>query len=406
MRIRSETEGSSATSRSACASPLHRLRRSPSPKRGRRGDARAVPCHHSAMPKFPPLKPDSDQMLHLDALRIVGAVMIVVFHFNRFIDLDGRWRVADDAIKAYSLIVDLFFLISGYVMAAIYAGRLTCWRRYRDFLQKRVARLGPLHWATLLAFVVIAALGWTGVINERDPSRYDVTCIPQNILFIHAWGTCKAQTWNFVSWAISAEMGLYVALPLLFVITARGPWITAGAAFGSLVLLLWISRTGETFSQWTYDFGVARAVPGFLLGMWAFQVRGALARLPLARVAMWGLLAVFAVAGAFHVPRTALLFLVYAVGLAGVAADARGVQGGVSQALAPWAQLSFSLYLLHPLALKIALNWVGFGAWGLTGDAMRLWCLLWVILLFPIAYASLVLFERPARDRLATWGKH
>ena len=201
-------------------------------------------------------------------------------------------------------------------------------------------------------------------------------------------------------------MGLYVALPPLFVITARGPWITAAAAFGSLVLLLWISRTGETFSQWTYDFGVARAVPGFLLGMWAFQVRGALARLPLARVAMWGLLAAFAVAGAFHVPRTALLFLVYAVGLAGVAADARGVQGGVSQALAPWAQLSFSLYLLHPLALKIALNWVGLGAWGLTGDAMRLWCLLWVILLFPIAYASLVLFERPARDRLATWGKH
>ena len=75
--------------------------------------------------KLPPLKPDSDQMLHLDALRIVGAVMIVVFHFNRFINLDGRWQVADDTVKSFSLIVDLFFLISGYVMAAIYTGRLT-----------------------------------------------------------------------------------------------------------------------------------------------------------------------------------------------------------------------------------------------------------------------------------------
>ena len=166
--------------------------------------------------RLPPLKPDSDQMLHLDALRIVGAVMIVVFHFNRFINLDGRWQLADDAIKSFSLIVDLFFLISGYVMAAIYAGRLTTAAKYRDFLQKRVARLGPLHWATMGVFVIIAALGWAGVLNERDPSRYDVTCIPQNVLFIHAWGTCKAQTWNFVSWAISAEMGLYVALPLLF----------------------------------------------------------------------------------------------------------------------------------------------------------------------------------------------
>lgn len=355
--------------------------------------------------KLPPLKPDSDQMLHLDALRIVGAVMIVVFHFNRFLNLDGRWQAADDTIKSFSLIVDLFFLISGYVMAAIYTGKLTTFARYRDFLKKRVARLGPLHWATMLVFVVIAALGWTGVINERDPSRYDVTCLPQNILFVHAWGTCKAQTWNFVSWAISAEMGLYIALPLLFWISARGWPATAVVAFGSLVLLLWISRGGETFSQWTYDFGVARAVPGFMLGMLAFQARGALARLPLARVAMWALLAAFFVAAWAGAPRTALLLAIYAVGLAGVAADAQGVQGGVSKALAPWAQLSFSLYLLHPIALKVALNWVGFGMWRLNGDAMRLWCLVWIVLLIPIAYLSLIGFERPARDWIARLGK-
>ena len=76
-----------------------------------------------------------------------------------------------------------------------------------------------------------------------------------------------------------------------------------------------------------------------------------------------------------------------------MAADAQGVQGGISRRLAPWAQLSFSLYLLHPIALKIALNWVGFGAWGLSGDAMRLWCLLWVVLLIPAAYLSLIGFE-------------
>jgi len=355
--------------------------------------------------RLPPLKPDSDQMLHLDALRIVGAVMIVVFHFNRFINLDGRWQLADDAIKSFSLIVDLFFLISGYVMAAIYAGRLTTFAKYRDFLQKRVARLGPLHWATMLVFVIIAALGWTGVLNERDPSRYDVTCIPQNVLFIHAWGTCKAQTWNFVSWAISAEMGLYIALPLLFWITARGAWATAATALGSLGLLLWISRTGETFSQWTWNFGVARAVPGFMLGMLAFQLRDVLGKLPLARFVMWALLAAFVVASGMGESRTSLLFLIYAVGLAGVAADAAGAQGGVSRALAPWAQLSFSLYLLHPIALKIALNWVGFGTWHLTGDAMRLWCLFWVVALFPIAYLSLIGFERPARDWVARLGK-
>jgi len=117
------------------------------------------------------------------------------------------------------------------------------------------------------------------------------------------------------------------------------------------------------------------------------------------------LLAVFLIASTFRIERTLLLLIVYAVGLAGVAADAAGSQGGVSRRLAPWAQLSFSLYLLHPIALKIALNWVGFGMWGLDGDAMRLWCLFWLIALFPIAYLSLIGFERPARDWVAKLGK-
>ncbi len=353
------------------------------------------------MIKLPPLKPDSDQMLHLDALRMVGALMIVVFHFNRFLNLDGRWQLADDAIKNFSLIVDLFFVISGYVMAAIYTGRLTSPAKYAAFLKKRVARLGPLHWLTLGVFIAIAAAGWVGWINERDPSRYDVSCIVPNILFIHAWGVCHAQTWNFVSWAISAEMGVYIALPLLLWITGKGRVVTAVLAFGSLALLAWISRGGETFSQWTYNFGVARAVPGFLLGMLAWQMRPWLARLPAAPWLMWGLLAAFVIASGAGAPRGALLLVVYAIGFAGVAADAAGRVGKATRWMAPWAQLSFTLYLLHPIALKIALNWVGLGLWNLNGDAMRLWVLAWVILLIPISYLSLILFERPARDAIA-----
>jgi len=107
-------------------------------------------------------------MLHLDALRIVGAVMIVVFHFNRFINLDGQWQWADDTIKTFSLIVDLFFFISGYVMAAIYTGRLTSFDKYRDFIQKRVARLGPLHWATMLVFIAVHARDFAPSSNTRQ----------------------------------------------------------------------------------------------------------------------------------------------------------------------------------------------------------------------------------------------
>ena len=358
------------------------------------------------MKSFPALKPDSEDMLHLDALRIVGALMIVVFHFNRFINLDGRWQAVDDMVKGFSLVVDLFFLMSGYVMAAIYAGRLTSWGKYGTFLKKRVARLGPLHWATMLVFVAVWAAGLAGLVADRDPKRYDLACIVPNIVFIHAWHVCHAQTWNFVSWAISAEMGMYIALPLLFWIMARGRVVTALAAVGSLVVLLLNPDGPMPFHQWTWNFGVLRAVPGFLIGMLAFQLRPMLGRLPLARFWMWGVLALFLGLSMIRVERTWLLLIVYALGLAGVAADAAGTQGGVSRRLAPWAQLSFTLYLLHPIFLKMVLNWLGLSAWGLgdNGDAMRLLVLASIVALIPAAYLSLVLFERPARDWIGGLG--
>jgi peptidoglycan/LPS O-acetylase OafA/YrhL len=143
-----------------------------------------------------------------------------------------------------------------------------------------------------------------------------------------------------------------------------------------------------------------------MLGMLAFQMKDVLGQAALRAVrdvgAAGGVLRRLVDGRVAH----GLLLLIYAVGLAGVAADAAGVQGGVSRLLAPWAQLSFSLYLLHPIALKIALNWVGLGMWGLNGDAMRLWCLAWMMLLIPIAYLSLVASSgRRGMANLAKLGK-
>jgi len=166
----------------------------------------------------------------------------------------------------------------------------------------------------------------------------------------------------------------------------------------SLLILYQTPHGDRPFHQWTWDLGFLRAVPGFLIGMLGFQIRPLLAKLPHARWVMWGLLAVFLIASPLKVPRDVLLLVIYAVGLAGIAADAAGPVGPVTRRLAPWAQLSFTLYMLHPIALKMGLAWVGLGMWNLNGDLMRLWVLFWVVALFPLAYLSLILFERPARD--------
>lgn len=361
------------------------------------------------MKPFPPLKTDSDDMLHLDALRALGAVLIVVFHFNRFINIDGRWQAVDDTVKSFSLLVDLFFVISGYVISAVYTGRIRTVSDFRWFLQKRVARLMPLHWLTLGVFIIIAIAGLLGLVNDRDPSRYDPACVVPNLLNLQAFGICRAQTFNFVSWSISAEWAMYLLLPLLLWLAMRGTvWLAlvTAAILAILFAVPLFLPDAQPFHMWTADFGIARAAPGFLVGMIAYKLRGLLGSLPGARWWFFVCCGAFIVGAALQLDRGLLLFVCYAVGLLGVAADNAPVKPGpVVRWLAPWGQLSYSIYMLHPLALKIALNWVGLGMLHLGGDAMRLWCLTWGLALIPVSYLSLVYFEKPARDAIARWGK-
>jgi len=359
---------------------------------------------------FPPLKTDSDDMLHLDALRAIGAVLIVVFHFNRFINIDGRWQAVDDTVKSFSLLVDLFFVISGYVISAVYTGRIRTVSDFRWFLQKRVARLMPLHWLTLGVFIVIAVAGVLGLVNDRDPSRYDPACVVPNLLNLQAFGICRAQTFNFVSWSISAEWAMYLILPVLLWLAGRGTaWLTLATAAilaGLFAVPLFVPSAAQPFHMWTADFGIARAAPGFMIGMIAYGIRGPLGRLPGARWWFFGSCVAFVAGAAVQLDRGILLFACYAVGLLGVAADNAPVKAGaVVRWLAPWGQLSYSIYMLHPIVLKIALNWVGLGMLHLSGDVMRLWCLVWGLVLIPVSYASLMYFEKPARDAIAGWGK-
>ena len=345
-------------------------------------------------------------MLRLDALRLIAALGVVVFHFNRYLDLDGRWDAVNHTVRAFNLFVDLFFVVSGYVISSVYATRITSVGAYGDFVLKRVARLGPLHWATLAFYVVLAVLAYAGDPRFHDPARYDFACLAPNLLLVHAWGACNHQTFNFVSWSISAEWGLYLLFPALLLLVRRGPVLTAAVAAAWLALLFAASLlpgARHPFYEWTADFGLLRAVPGFLIGMLAFRLRARLAALPAAGPVGWTLLALFFVGAALGAHKGALLVNLYAAAVFIAAGDASGRRpSAATRALAPFGQLTYSLYMLHPLMLSIGLNLIGGGMLRLTGDAMRLWVLGCMVVLFPLSYLSLMLFERPARRWIST----
>src|SRR4051794_10264654 len=105
------------------------------------------------MVKFPKLVAESDEMPHLDSLRFIAAMGIVVYHYKAHVGLQG----ASTSMDGLRLFVDLFFVISGFVIARLYSEMRTR-QEYLHFLQKRVARLWPLHVATALASAGVGVL--------------------------------------------------------------------------------------------------------------------------------------------------------------------------------------------------------------------------------------------------------
>jgi peptidoglycan/LPS O-acetylase OafA/YrhL len=79
--------------------------------------------------------------LTLDGLRGVASLMVVLFHS----DLIGTWRP-----RFGYLSVDLFFLLSGFVLAKAYYPRFNLGMAPREFIFVRVVRLYPMYVLGLL----------------------------------------------------------------------------------------------------------------------------------------------------------------------------------------------------------------------------------------------------------------
>lgn len=203
----------------------------------------------------------------LTSLRFFAAMWVVAFDY--WPSLTGGGHVA--LVEKGYLGVELFFVLSGFILAHVYldearGGRL----KYGDFLWARLARIYPLHLATLGA---IGAMG-AAALAMGVPIKHPVLvwgALPQNLLLIHAWGTTSVSAWNHASWSISAEWFAYVFFPLF----AWAAWGLRArpllAVLGALALVAAVypafeAAAGFPLTRATTGWGALRIVPCFTLG--------------------------------------------------------------------------------------------------------------------------------------------
>ncbi|MDO6415939.1 acyltransferase [Sphingomonas sp. BIUV-7] len=334
----------------------------------------------------------------LEGLRLISSLGIVSIHMLPHVGL-----IPPDG---FDLFVDLFFVISGIVIGQLYVGAIENWSTYGTFLRRRLARIYPLHLATLLFYIAIGFGVARYHLTVDDPSRFDTGQILPNLLLVQAWFPNGRLSYNFVSWSISAELFAYLCFPLIAALATRR------AAWGLAALLLMLALSiaiaegllGRPLTALRWDCSLPRVIPSFAFGIFMSRFGGDILRWAGGATvrAAFTVFAIGTVAGmALGVSSYTLLALIWGLGASAYLCDLDGWR-----TIAAWRPISdrgyltYSLYMLHVPVSTVFLSFVFPRLLGASPAALAASIVLATIILFAAAELSFRLFEQPLRKRL------
>ena len=211
----------------------------------------------------------NNKLTGLDGLRGIAALLVAVFHF------DAGGYLYNAFVSNGWLMVDFFFLLSGFVIALNYLDRLRTINDVVNFQWRRLIRLYPLHVIVLMVWLAIEFAKYrfeasTGVIaNNAAFSINDAFAFFSNLLMTHAW-TEAEPTFNYPSWAMSALFYTYAIFAFLALAGGRSKFMFfVGVATligaGGVVLIF----TGMSDDNLT---GPARCLYSFFIGVCVYEV--------------------------------------------------------------------------------------------------------------------------------------
>ena len=167
-----------------------------------------------SVPDMSPAIPERFQVL--DSWRGIAAVMVVLFHVQIVSNIHDL-----PLVRAGETFVDFFFVLSGFVIAHAYAGRVNSRQQFVGFVVQRLGRVYPLHAVMLLLYLLfetakalVPSLG-----SASDPAfsgSNDISSIVANVLLVQAWGFEDGLTWNTPAWSISGELLSYLLFDTAF----------------------------------------------------------------------------------------------------------------------------------------------------------------------------------------------
>lgn len=350
----------------------------------------------------------------LDGLRGVAILLVLLLHFGQFghgLPAPTVWidRLFMTVVRTGWTGVDLFFVLSGFLITGILYDTKGSPHYFRQFYARRILRIFPLYYGTLLVFLVLLPSLWPRheVLRDLKADAWWYWSYLYNVKAARSGFTPTSALGHF--WSLAVEEQFYLVWPTVVLFLGRRHLLAACAAGVVGALLI---RTGLLAAGYHYAPDVltparmdALAIGGFIaviarepaglerLRRWAGPIAAVVA-LPLA-----GLLA-------YDVARATIGYTLVAVFFGAVlvlvlTAAPGGMVGRVFSAplLTVLGRYSYALYVFHfPLLWfrpAVSVRSVP-TVLGSQLPSYALWLLMAIGATFLLALLSWQVVERPA----------
>ena len=208
----------------------------------------------------------SGEIKALTGLRLFAAVWVVFFHFRPLLE-----QAAPDVSSALAPVlnsgaqgVDLFFILSGFVLAWNYLDRMGPSWSTRDtvhFLWMRLARVWPVYLVTLhlAALWIIFTLN-VGHVPAENADTLTATSYIRQLFLVQLWFQpyFDGSSWDGPAWSISAEWLAYLIFGFLALVIFR---LARATRARSLLLLafattlppvMFLLASGQFYTPWSW----------------------------------------------------------------------------------------------------------------------------------------------------------
>ncbi|MCE7064443.1 acyltransferase [Dyadobacter sp. CY326] len=292
-----------------------------------------------------------DRVEQLDGLRGIFSILVIAHHHNAFKEsiIYNNFFVINS-----SLFVDFFFVLSGFVIAMNYVGKVKTAKDFGLFMKKRFIRLFPLLFFTEIIFIIANLIGENSPMKNASGLGLDYYAYTALDTLTFMGSTPVFGSWisnNYPAWSISAEMVSYAVFGLVILFLPKIKYV----AFAIIAFLsgLFIISRGEYLLA--YDYGFVRGMLCFSLGIFTNLV---LSKRTFSLSAFEMPFLLFLIAAMYVVHHWELNLwklvfpFIFAVGIV-IFASSRGLVTQLlkSESFQYLGKISYSIYLNHAIIL-------------------------------------------------------